>query len=631
MELVFVDWVIIAIFGIATIAIGLWYTNRASQGTEEFFVSGRSLTWWVAGTSMVATSFAADTPLAVTGLVCKFGVAGNWFWWAFAFGGMFTAFVYARLWRRAGVVTDVELLKLRYGGAPAHWLRVARAVYITLIVIPIISGWVIKAMLTVLQETLYFRQAAENVAEGVVQAAAGGAAGGASWEAWVCVLVMLAVVAVYCVMSGMWGVAITDVMQFVVAMFGCIVFAAIAVQAAGGVAALRSTVESQFGGPQAFAFFPAFHADNPWLPLHIFLFMLTMQWWATWYPGAEPGGGGYVVQRMASCKDERHSVLATLWYQFAHYGLRPWPWIMVAFAALALHPELRTNYLADSRFDPGVGYPMLMRELCPPGVAGLMIVTFFAAFMSTISTQMNWGASYLVQDFLVPLFPKLAEDERRLLQASQVISVLILIEGAVVSWIMVEQQVSVDDAWKLLAALGAGTGLVFMLRWFWWRINAWSEIVAMFGSLAWFLVFQQTSVQLAVAGRPLVAEEQTFFVAVLTVATWGLATLITPPETEATLLQFYRKIHPSRIGWGAIAKLAPEVTPDSDLGLRIVAAAMGSVTIFLALPAIGNWIFGYVLNAAIQTIAAIACLWITLWLLEKIAPKDPSSGIHSAE
>ena len=568
---------------------------------------------------MVATSFAADTPLAVTGLVCKYGVAGNWFWWAFAFGGMFTAFVYARLWRRAGVVTDVELLKIRYSRRPAHVLRLARSIYITLLVIPIVVGWVIKAMLTVLKETVFYSSAI----------AADGAAANSSVDstgmAWVAVLCMLFAVAVYSVLSGMWGVVITDAIQFVIAIVGCAVFAAVAVNAAGGIGELQANIEQQFGDGQAFAFFPSFTTENPWLPLHIFLFMLGMQWWSTWYPGAEPGGGGYIVQRMAACRSERDSVLATLWYQFAHYGLRPWPWILVAFAALSLHPELRSNYLADDSFDPGVGYPMLMRELCPPGLAGLMLVTFFAAFMSTISTQMNWGASYLVCDFLVPLFPKLAGDDKRLLRASQAISVLVLTEGVLVSWLMVESNMSVDDAWKILAALGAGTGLVYMLRWFWWRISAWSEISAMFGSLFWFVVMQQNAVQQALLGRPLATEEQTFFVAILTVITWLIVTLALPPESESTLVDFFKLVRPSRLGWGRIADKCPAVEPDRDLGLRVVAAGVASLTIFVALPAIGDWIFGNYTRASVFTLLTAVFGVTTVGLLKSIAPTEPVS------
>ncbi len=609
MQIVLVDWLIIAAFVAVTIGVGLWYSKRATTSTDEFFVSGRALPWWIAGTSMVATSFAADTPLAVTGLVCKYGVAGNWFWWAFAFGGMFTAFVYARLWRRSGVVTDVELLKLRYSGRPAHWLRVARSVYITLIVIPIVVGWVIKAMLTVLKETVFYTTELDTA--GLVSPAG---------QAWIAVLLMLAAVALYSVLSGMWGVVITDAIQFVVAMAGCTVFALVAINAAGGVTELRANIEQQFGDGQAFHFFPSFSVEHPWLPLHIFIFMLGMQWWSTWYPGAEPGGGGYIVQRMAACRNERHSVLATLWYQFAHYGLRPWPWILVAFAALALHPELRTNYLEDNNFDPGVGYPLLMRELCPPGLAGLMLVTFFAAFMSTISTQMNWGASYLVCDFLLPMFPQLADNQKKLLRASQAISVLVLAAGVLVSWLMVENNVSVDDAWKILAALGAGTGLVYMLRWFWWRINAWSEISAMFGSLLWFLVLRSEGVQIGLFGRTLATEEQTFFVATLTVITWLITTFLTPPESDQTLLSFYRLVFPSRLGWTRIAKLAPEVSPDHDLAWRILAAVVASLTIFMALPAMGDWIFGNYVRAAGMTAAAIALGGLTLVLLRIVAP-----------
>lgn len=609
MQIVLIDWLIIVAFAIVTIGVGLFYAKRASKSTDEFFVSGRALPWWIAGTSMVATSFAADTPLAVTGLVCKYGVAGNWFWWAFAFGGMFTAFVYARLWRRAGVVTDVELLKLRYSGKPAHWLRITRSVYITLIVIPIVIGWVIKAMLTVLKETVFYHAASATSSDSM---------------AWLCVLCMLAAVALYSVLSGMWGVVVSDAVQFVIAMVGCTIFALVAVRAVGGIAELQTNIESQFGDGQALAFFPSFNAENPWLPLHIFVFMVAMQWWATWYPGAEPGGGGYVVQRMAACRNERHSVLATLWYQFAHYGLRPWPWILVSFAALALHPELRTNYLADPEFDPGVGYPMLMRELCPPGLAGLMLVTFFAAFMSTISTQMNWGASYLVCDFLVPLFPTLADDQKKLLRASQAISVLVLFAGVLVSWLMVENNVSVDDAWKILAALGAGTGLVYMLRWFWWRINAWSEIAAMFGSLGWFLLWQQAFLQNAVWGRTLAKEEQTFIVATLTVVTWLVVTWLTPPESEATLVGFFRQVYPSRFGWTRIANLATDIVPDRDLPLRIIAALVASATIFLALPAMGALIFGQLSRAFWLGLIACICGCVMLLLLRHIAPKENS-------
>ena len=698
MQLELIDWVIIVGYFVVTLGIGAWFTRRAGSNLAEFFVSGRSLPWWIAGTSMVATTFAADTPLAVTGLIVKNGLAGNWFWWAFAIGGMFTVFVYARMWRRAEVMTDVELIKIRYSGPAANFLRYLRSFYVALIVNPLIIGWVIGAMLTILEQTVFFDQPVA-------------AATDLFWNreayAWLTVAIMMLVVGIYCTLSGMWGVAIADVLQFCLAMGGCIWLAIVAVNHVGGIEQLQAKIEANYGSQQAFDFLPSlgtgtlaseqaselgdvtttestwppeiiaaesvlaagqdlldlpnlgpvaeqairkqmdkvtkeFDAlppeasepefwdpgegdaeDNPykplnetvaslrssigkatpgpWILLHVFLIMLTMQWWATWYPGAEPGGGGYVVQRMAACKDEKNAVLATLWYQIAHYCVRPWPWIMISFVALAIYPELRANYIVDSGYDPGVGFPMIMRKLCTPGLAGLMLVAFFAAFMSTMSTQMNWGASYLIRDFAQPLFLKNAND-KTLMQASRVISVLILLVGFLFGILMKNEGVSVDDAWKILAALGAGTGLVFMLRWFWWRINAWSEIVAMVASLGYFLALQNTWVQTNVFGgykfRP---EEQMAVVAGLTIVTWLLATFLTKPESDETLCNFFSKIRPGGPGWKPIAAKLPNVEQDKNLAISIVGAIFASGIVYLTLPAIGYFIFG-------KTFLAIACL-----------------------
>ncbi|MDO8348878.1 MAG: sodium:solute symporter family protein, partial [Planctomycetota bacterium] len=437
MELHALDWSIIVAYFAISLGIGLWYKKRAGSSFLEYFASGRALPWWIAGTSMVATTFAADTPLAVTGLVAKNGLAGNWFWWAFAFGGMLTVFVFAKLWRRAEVLTDVELIEMRYAGRPAAVLRGFRAFYIAVVMNSIVIGWVTKAMADVLQQTV------------LIDAAKDGQA--AFWL----VAVMLAVTGVYATLSGMWGVAITDVIQFVLAMAGCIALAVVAVAHVGGTDALQERVTAAFGGQgDPLAFVPDFSGDGAVMPLGVFLVMVLSQWWATWYPGAEPGGGGYIVQRMASCKDENHAQKATLLFQLAHYCLRPWPWILVAFAALAMHPELRTAK------DPGLGYPMLIRELAPVGLRGLLLVTFAAAFMSTISTQMNWGASYLVND-VYKRFVAPGADDRRLLRMSHLASVAVLALGGAVAWFMVVRGVSVDDAWAFLAALGAGVGGVF--------------------------------------------------------------------------------------------------------------------------------------------------------------------------
>lgn len=742
MQLEVIDWAIIVGYFVVTLAIGVYFARRAGKNMSEFFVSGRSLPWWIAGTSMVATTFAADTPLAVTGLIVKNGLAGNWFWWAFAIGGMFTVFVYARLWRRAEVMTDVELIKLRYSGVPASGLRYLRAVYVALIVNPIIIGWVIGAMLTILEQTVFYGLPVAADSQCLLYTSEVFLT--REMSSWLTILGMMLVVGVYCTLSGMWGVAIADVLQFCLAMGGCIWLAVVAVNHVGGIEKLQASVEKNFGDRQAFNYLPSFGSistaaadglmqpmdapsdqntsasvfeaersiksaneflasqglgaavngaiegritklndalaalpegarskgfwnsgtsgeegnpyndvesetgllnssieratPGPWLVLHVFLIMLTMQWWATWYPGAEPGGGGYVVQRMASCKDETHSMLATLWYQIAHYCVRPWPWIMISFVALALYPELRANYISDAGYDPGIGFPMVMRELCTPGLAGLMLVAFFAAFMSTMSTQMNWGASYLVRDFVQPLFMKDVDEsnddaagQKTLTNASRIISVVILLVGFLFGVFMkypslltggeagANDSVSVDDAWKFLAALGAGTGLVFMLRWFWWRINAWSEIVAMIASLGYFLALNNATVKTNLLGgadfRP---EEQMAIIAGLTIVTWLIATFITQPESKETLQSFYSKIRPGGPGWKPIAAEMPEVVQDKNLGLSILGALFASAIVYLVLPSVGYLIFGKTTLAIGCLVAASVCAVVVAVIVKKL-------------
>ncbi|MGI9516301.1 MAG: sodium:solute symporter family protein [Pirellulaceae bacterium] len=614
MTLTLFDWIIILAYIAATLAIGVAFSKRAGRSINEFFVSGRALPWWIAGTSMVATTFAADTPLAVTGIVIKDGLAGNWIWWAFAVGGMITVFVYAKLWRRSEVITDVQLVELRYGGKPAAALRGIRAIYVALLVNAIIIGWVCGAMITFFEATL-FSEVAESTS-----------------RQWWLLIACLAIVGVYATLSGMWGVAFADVLQFVLAMLGCILLAIIAVNHLGGVDAVRDKVTQQFaGGEQALQFLPSFSGDNAWMPLHAFLIVALMQWWATWYPGAEPGGGGYVVQRMASCKDERHSVLATLWFQIAHYCLRPWPWIIVAFVALVMYPELRASYLNDSEFDPGKGYPMVITELAPSGLRGLMLVTFFAAFMSTISTQMNWGASYLVKD-VYQRFIKPGQSDKHYANAARVASVLVLLAGGVATWLM--KDFSIDTIWNILLALGAGTGLVFMLRWFWWRINAWSEIVAMIASLIFFLLVgveeKQAAVDVAEVADTAVRhfnieilvvsspQLKIMIVALASIAAWLVATFLTRPESMDKLSSFYRLVRPAGPGWKPVAAENPDVKVDQDLGLSIVAALFGAGLIYSVLPLVGFVIFGDWQAAAIAAVVAAVCGVITLVLVRKL-------------
>lgn len=590
MELAFVDWLIIAGYFALALGIGLYFRTRANGGLAEYFVSGRSLPWWIAGTSMVATTFAADTPLAVTGLVAKYGLAGNWFWWAFALGGMVTVFVYARLWRRAEILTDVELVELRYAGRPAAFLRGFRALYIALLINPIIIGWVTGAMLKVLRFTVF---SSGNEAEGVGD--------------WPVIIVMLLVVGVYSTVAGMWGVAVTDFFQFLFAMVGCIALAVVSVSALGGFHAVRQSImEGMDGGAQVFSFLPDMQSHDPWMPLGALFVMLFVQWWASWYPGAEPGGGGFIVQRMASCKDERHAVWATLWFQIAHYCIRPWPWLIVAFVALAHYPELR------QMDDPGVGFPMVIRDFAPIGLRGLMIVAFFSAYMSTMSTQINWGASYLASDFY-KRFVRPDATDAHLTRVSRLCSILILVVGGVAAWIM--RDVSVDQAWQFLAALGAGTGAVFMLRWFWWRINAWTEISSMIASMVFYVLIAHVYPEVGQTYR-------LALVALLTIVVWLAITFLTRPEPMGTLVAFYRKIHPAGCGWRPVAALCPEVVPDSDLKLSVLGAFSAAMTVYLTLPGIGFVLFGHYGRAGLCFVGALVCGIVVWWILRRRMRQD---------
>jgi Na+/proline symporter len=596
MQLHAIDWAIILGYFAVSLGIGLWFKNRAGTSFVEYFVSGRSLPWWVAGTSMVATTFAADTPLAVTGLIAKNGLAGNWFWWAFAFGGMLTVFVFAKLWRRSEVLTDVEFIEQRYAGRAAAFLRGFRAVYVAVVVNSFVIGWVTKAMITVLRETV-LHGTADSMATDLLLIGA-----------------LLLATGIYSVISGMWGVAVTDVMQFVLAMIGCTALAWLAVDAVGGIDAMQERATTAFGGKQLFDYVPDF-GSAAWMPLGVFLALVLGQWWATWYPGAEPGGGGYIVQRMASCRNERDAIKATLLFQLAHYCVRPWPWILVAFAALALHPELRTYALAEPAEQlpkPDIGFPMMIRELAPIGLRGLLLVTFFAAYMSTISTQMNWGASYLVND-VYKRFVAPTADDARLVSVSRLVSGGVLALGGVASWLMVVFRVSPDEAWGYLAALGGGLGTVFMLRWFWWRVNAWSEITAMVGSVVVFAAVLAWQQGLPKAER--MADQYTsLIVASITLVLWLAATFLTAAEPREHLVAFYRRIRPDGPGWRPIAAMAGEVRPDGDLGRCILCALLGTTVVWLTLPGIGALIFGEPVKAAGCLGGAAAATFVLLRL-----------------
>jgi SSS family solute:Na+ symporter len=586
MTLQLIDWLIIAGYLVLALGIGLVMSRRAGKNIQEYFAAGRALPWWLAGTSMVATTFAADTPLAVTGLTIKDGLAGNWVWWGMAVGGMITVFVYARLWHRSGVLTDVELTELRYGGKPAAFLRGFRALYVAMLINSIIIGWVVGAMSRVLTETIFYGMEPDT------------------WfgqnRDWLIIVALLAVTGIYSVLAGLWGVTLTDFIQFFIAMVGCIALAFYAVSHIGGIEALHAQINELDPSGNKLRFIPDFGAAGA-MPLDVFLILLFVIWWASWYPGAEPGGGGYVVQRMASCRSEKDSLLAALWFQVAHYCVRPWPWVIVALAAFVMYPQL---HAAD---DAGVGFPMVIRDTAPAGLVGLMLVTFFAAFMSTISTQINWGASYLVNDvykrFLVPDMP-----DKALAGVSRIATLIVLVMGGVVAYLM--RNMPVDAAWKFMLALGAGTGSVYMLRWFWWRINAWSEISAMAGSLIYFVFLKLTY---GGEGGPLAKDERLLAaVAVLTIFTWVVVTFITQPESQELLTRFYRRARPSGPGWGPIAKLAPDVTSPDNLGRSLLCAALGVGVVFSVLPGVGSLIFGDYMKAGMAFCVTVVCVGVLL-------------------
>jgi Na+/proline symporter len=508
------DWAIIAAYFALSAGIGLAYAGRAKRSLADYFVSGRSLPWWLAGTSMVATTFAADTPLAVSGMVARHGVAGNWLWWNLALSGLLTVFFFSRLWRRAGVVTDVEFTELRYAGTPAALLRGIRALYLALPINLIIMGWVTRAMVTIVQVTL-------------------GISG------WTAALALFALTALYATVAGLWAVVVTDFFQFVIAMGGSIVLAVLAVGAVGGLDQLAAATSQHFGSRSAaLGVLPPL--DSPWLPLSTLLVYLAVQWWAVWYPGAEPGGGGYVAQRMLSSKDERHSLLATLWFNVAHYALRPWPWILVGLVTVVRYPGLA---------NPEEGYTRAMVDLLPSPLKGLMLAAFAAAYMSTIATHLNWGASYLVNDVYLRFVRPRAPNREQVLVSRLATALLMVLAFVVMRFLG-----SVEAGWKILLALGAGTGLVLILRWYWWRINAWSELAAMAASLVTSVVVQAVGGYDATdpSGRGF-AVVMIWTVGVTTIA-WLVVTWLTPPETPETLEAFYRRVRPGGPGWRAVAR-----------------------------------------------------------------------------
>ncbi|MFO8056985.1 MAG: sodium:solute symporter family protein [bacterium] len=647
MSVSYLDWAIIGGYFIFALAIGIYFSRRAGSNITEFFGAGRSLPWWLAGTSMVATTFSADTPLAVTEMVYAHGIAGNWLWWNFVFSGILTVFFFARLWRRVGVLTDIEFTEVRYSGRAAGFLRGFRALYFGIVINAVIMGWVISAIGTVVE-----------VALGI--------------DRWVAIIVCLVITVAYSALSGLWGVIITDFFQFIMAMAGSILLAVFALGRVGGMDGVRVRLAERFqdlgqaGGAESVDSFLSFipPVGSAWLPVFMFFGYIAVQWWASWYPGAEPGGGGYVAQRMFSARDEKHSLLATLWFNVAHYALRPWPWIITALVAVVLFPKLEPDkatpgeYLIkspkpgytmikeepDSRYllsespegyrifkqdktaedapreevqiinEPRQTYVALMMTYLPKGVLGLLLAAMAAAFMSTISTHINWGTSYVVRDFY-QRFIKRDADEGHYVSVSRWVSVFMMVVGGLVGFLMQTQV----GGWKLLLTIGAGTGLVLILRWFWWRINALSEISSMIAALVVSLSLKALQ-HYGIISFP---ENQVFayelvITVVLTTAAWLLVTFLTRPEKDEVLDEFFRRARPAGPGWKKVReRLGDSVEVTDNILFSFLDWIAGCVLIYAILFGVGDLIMGNYVRGIILTLLGAGGAGFIYWDLNR--------------
>ncbi len=611
------DILVILAFFVTIFGIAAYYSKKAGSSTDEFFLSGRNMPWWIAGTAMVATTFAADTPLAVTELIARNGIAGNWLWWNLAIGGVLTVFFFAKLWRRSGIMTDVEFVEIRYSGKVAAALRGFRAIYLGLFMNAIILGWVNKAM--------------EKIFKIVIP----------EIDPFLLVAVSATILAVYASAAGLLGTARTDSFQFVFAIVGCIILAVIVVRLpeVGGLVQMKAKL-----APQILDFFPKIENTTDVagatggalaMSLMAFLAYIGIQWWAAWYPGADPGGGGYVAQRMMSAKDEKNSVLATLWFTIAHYCLRPWPWILVALSALIILPRVESPEMIqaenpvmyeqvveaygntsllksdnpvyqteefltmydkyENTVDPGVMYPKLMLRYLPAGLLGMLLAVFLAAYMSTMASQLNWGTSYIINDFYKRFIKKDAAEKHYVL-ISRVSILLMTVFSLIITKYVLTQ---VSGAWEFVINASAGIGTVLLLRWYWWRINAWSEITAMIAPLFIYPIARYYfGIEPPITLYPTV---------IGTTIVWLVVTFLTKPADEKTLIEFFRKTHPGGIGWKRIAAKVPDVKGDTGFGRLFINWFLGVVAVYSFLFSIGWILFGEYTKGVPVLIVGIIC------------------------
>ena len=572
MQLTGIDWVVILAYGVVVLLVGLRFAARAGKGLSEYFLSGRKLPWWLLGTSMVATTFSTDTPNLVTDLVRTGGVSQNWVWWAFVITGMCTVFFYARLWRRSGALTDIGFYELRYSGKPAAFLRGFRALYL---------GFFFNVMI----------MATVNLAAIKIAGVLLGA------DKYTTVIVAGTVTVIYSATSGLWGVVMTDLLLFGIAMIGAF------------GAAYYAVIQPEVGGLAGLISHPALQGKLSLLPdftdwkttSAVFIIPIAVQWWSTWYPGAEPGGGGYIAQRMLAARNEKESMLSTLWFNVAHYALRPWPWIIVALASMIVYPSLDSIIARFPNLDPSIvrndlAYPAMLVFL-PHGLLGLVVASLAAAYMSTISTHLNWGASYIVDDFYKRFLNRNDTDKHYVLVGRISTVVLIFFASVVSLWLE-----NAFKAFQILLQIGAGTGLIFLLRWFWCRINAWSEISAMIISFGVALYFQFGYKWLGF--QPVDGSVALVIGVAVTTMGWLAVTMFTPATDPRTLQQFYDRIRPMGGGWSKVVDTS-RARPDGDVGGAVAGWFLGCLTIYAAVFGTGYVVYG-------QTVAAIVSFVVFL-------------------
>jgi Na+/proline symporter len=578
MNVTALDWGIIAAFFVISLVIGLASAKTAGSSAKEFFLSGRNMPWWLLGVSMVATTFSADTPNLVTDIVRKNGVAGNWAWWAFLLTGMLTVFVYAKLWRRSEATTDLEFYEMRYSGKGAAFLRAFRAIYLGVFFNVVIMATVSLAAIKI-----------------------GGVMLGMSPIQTL--LIASVVTVVYSSFGGLKGVLLTDFFQFFIAMIGSF-GAAYYVLELPEIGSLQQLLSHELVATKL-DFVPDFTDPNIYIPL--FIMPIAIQWWATWYPGAEPGGGGYIAQRMLSAKDEKNAIGATLLFNIAHYALRPWPWIIVALASLVVFPtiadlQVAFPHIPADKIGDDLAYPAMLSFL-PTGMVGIVLASLIAAVMSTLSTHLNWGSSYVVNDFYLR-FVKPEASDKELVSVGRISTVVLMILSSILALALS----SALSAFEILLQIGAGTGLIFILRWFWWRINAYTEISAMAISFAVAIFFEVINPKVGWIDIPVEASylKLVYSVSITTVG-WLIVTFLTQPEKDEVLLSFYRKVQPASLGWKAVLNRYPaEKQEKGRLGMEIGLMLVGTVMVYAALFSTGFFIYGEIAQGVIAGAIAVA-------------------------